>query len=58
MLNGDVLLAVKYSERGFLFRGTATKVIANISTRIGLVLWSNILKIGLSKSITKINYFL
>ncbi len=40
----------KYSERGCRSIGTATEIIANISTRIVLVLMSNISKIGLAKS--------
>jgi len=45
----------KYSERGsYRIGNTATEVKANISTRIGLVLLCNSLKIGLTKSCTKI----
>jgi len=38
----------KYSERGCRLVGTATEVIANISTRIAPVLLCNSLKIGLA----------
>jgi|APMI01.1.fsa_nt_gi hypothetical protein len=40
----------KYSERGFRVSGTATEIIANISTRMTLVLLCNNSKIGLAES--------
>ena len=44
----------KYSERGCRQVGTATEIIANISTRMTLVLIGNSSKIGLAKSPTNI----